>query len=400
MRILMIINHIPYPPSSGASIRIYNLLKRLACEHEIWIVAFTRDEKQDAQSIAHLRTFCAGVESVVVPNLGALERPWQALEYFFKGRPMELRHFYSHALVNKIRELTAQHHFDVVQIEDSYMGLYLEALPTALQHRSVVTFHDVVFSRADRIARVELHLLRRIRMWLYGRMMRDWEPFYMENFGRCIVVSEMDRKLLLSCNPRLKIDVVPNGIDTQQFRPVPYSDDNSMLLFVGNMGYRPNVDAVSFFCKQIFPLIRAKAPQAEVCVTGLNPAPEVLALAGEGVRVTGTVEDVRPYYAQSAVCIVPLRAGGGTRLKILEAMALGRPVVSTSIGCEGLDVQDGVHLFIADTPEDFAAKTLLLLNEPYIRESIIQSGRELAEKHYDWDIIARQLLKSYQEVAQ
>jgi polysaccharide biosynthesis protein PslH len=400
MRILMIINHIPYPPFSGASIRIYNLLKRLANEHEVWIVAFTHNENQDAQNIAHLRTYCAGVEAVAAPNLGALDRPWQALEYLFKGRPIELRHFHSHALINKIRELTAQHCFDIVQIEDSYMGLYLEALPSALRRRSVVTFHDVVFSRADRIVRVEPHLLRRIRIWLYGRMMRNWEPFYMENFGRCVVVSEADRRLLFSCNPHLKIDVVPNGIDTQQFQPMPYSDDNSMLLFVGNMGYRPNVDAVSYFCKQVFPLIRTKVPNAEVCIAGLNPASEVLALAGDGVYVTGTVEDVRPYYAQSAVCVVPLRAGGGTRLKILEAMALGRPVVSTSIGCEGLNVQDGVHLFIADTPEDFAAKTLLLLSKSDVRNSIIQNGRDLAEKHYDWDVITMQLLKSYQEVAQ
>jgi glycosyltransferase involved in cell wall biosynthesis len=137
-----------------------------------------------------------------------------------------------------------------------------------------------------------------------------------------------------------------------------------------------------------------------VCIAGLNPAPEVLGLAGEGIRVTGTVEDLHPYYAQSAVCIVPLRAGGGTRLKILEAMALGRPVVSTSIGCEGLDVQDGEHLFIADTPGDFANRVLYLLNESAVRESIIRNGRELVEQRYDWDVVAQQLLRIYREVAQ
>ena len=124
------------------------------------------------------------------------------------------------------------------------------------------------------------------------------------------------------------------------------------------------------------------------------------ALAGYGVYVTGMVEDVRPYYERSAVCIVPLRAGGGTRLKILEAMALGRPVVSTSIGCEGLDVENGKHLFIADTPVEFAEKTMQLLNECNTRDYIIRCGRELAEQRYDWDVLTYQLLKSYAEVTQ
>jgi glycosyltransferase involved in cell wall biosynthesis len=222
----------------------------------------------------------------------------------------------------------------------------------------------------------------------------------MERFGRCIAVSEGDKHLMISRNPRLQIDVVPNGIDTQLFQPIPYQNNSQVLLFIGNMDYRPNIDAISYFCKQILPLIKNEAPLVEVCIAGLNPAPEVLGLAGEGIRVTGTVEDLHPYYAQSAVCIVPLRAGGGTRLKILEAMALGRPVVSTSIGCEGLDVQDGEHLFIADTPGDFANRVLYLLNESAVRESIIRNGRELVEQRYDWDVVAQQLLRIYREVAQ
>jgi polysaccharide biosynthesis protein PslH len=398
MRVLMIGDHIPYPLSSGASIRNYNLLKNLARENEVWIVAFAHQER-DAENVAHLRGFCAGVETVEMPNSSVFGHPWRALEYLVRGWPVELRHYHSQALIDKIHDLVARLDFDVVEIFNSIMSLYLEALPAALQRRSLVTFHDVIFSKAQRIAHLEPRLTRKVRMWLYGRMMFGWEPCYVERFGRCIVVSEADRRLLLSRNPRLKIDVVSNGIDTQQFRPLPWTDSHPLLLFVGNMDYRPNIDAVSYFCERVLPLIREKVPQAEVCIVGLNPAPEVLALAGKGVRVTGTVSDVRPYYEQSSVCIVPLRAGGGTRLKILEAMALGRPVVSTSIGCEGLDVQDGDHLFVADTPEEFAARTLQLLDDTTLRSHIIRCGRELAEQRYDWNVIARCLLQSYQEVA-
>ncbi len=165
------------------------------------------------------------------------------------------------------------------------------------------------------------------------------------------------------------------------------------------MDYRPNIDAAAYFCREIFPLIKANAPRVELCIAGRNPPEEVLALAGEGIRVTGTVPSLQPYYAQSAVCIVPLRAGGGTRLKILEAMALGRPVVSTSIGCEGLAVEDKTNIFIADNPEDFAARTLQLLNEPDTWKRITTNGRSLVERMYDWDVIAERLSETYKKVA-
>jgi glycosyltransferase involved in cell wall biosynthesis len=169
-------------------------------------------------------------------------------------------------------------------------------------------------------------------------------------------------------------------------------------MFIGNMGYPPCVDAVLYFCKEIFPLIRRRISAAELWIVGRDPRPEVLQLDGDGVHVTGQVEDVIPYYRQSAACVVPLRAGGGTRLKILEAMALGRPVVSTTIGCEGLDVVDGEHLLIADNPAQFAEKTVRLLTDRQLYQHISTRGRELVETCYDWDKIAGRLMGVYTEM--
>ncbi|MBI2759429.1 MAG: glycosyltransferase [Chloroflexi bacterium] len=395
----MITDHIPYPPSSGTSIRNYNLLSRIAEEHDVWVAAFARSE-EDRDSVAHMLKFCKGVETVEVRRSGALERPLEALRYLFLGRPIELRHYQSQELVEKIQCLTSKIDFDVVDIVDSYMGLYLEVLRPELRRRTVLTFIDVVFSTYDRISRLEPGLPRKLRTWLYSRMMRRWEPYYVERFARCIAVSEADRRLLLSSNPGLEIDVVPNGIDTKQYRPLPLSGGGPALLFVGNMEYRPNIDAMLYFCRDVFPRIRAVNPGVTLWITGLNPSQEIQDLANDGIYVTGSVDDVRSFYEQCTVCVVPLRAGGGTRLKILEAMALGRPVVSTSIGCEGLGVVDGEHLFIADTPEQFAEKTLRLLDDHDLRQHIIGQARSLVVKHYDWDVIAQQLLKTYVRVAQ
>jgi glycosyltransferase involved in cell wall biosynthesis len=164
------------------------------------------------------------------------------------------------------------------------------------------------------------------------------------------------------------------------------------------MGYPPCVDAVLYFCREIFPRIRRTLGTAELWIVGRDPRPEVMQLNGDGVHVTGRVDEVIPYYQQSAVSVVPLRAGGGTRLKILEAMALGRPVVSTTIGCEGLEVVDGEHLLIADNCEQFAEKTVRLLTDRQIYQHISTNGRQLVEARYDWDKIAGRLMEVYAEL--
>jgi len=397
MRILMIADHLPYPPSSGASIRNYNLAKRISEEHDLWMATLV-DNETEASYTPDLLKFCKGVETVELKPSNALDHPIEAIQFLVSGRPIELRHFQSKELIEKIRILRSKIDFDIVDIENSHMSLYWEALQPLGKSKTVVTFHDVIFSKYDRISKLEPKMSRKLRALFYSTMMRRWEPYYTERFSRCIAVSDSDRRLLLNSNPSLKINVVPNGIDTKQYRPLPDSEGAPALIFVGNMDYRPNIDAILYFCRDIFPKIKVKIPEAILWITGINPAREIRELTSDNIHVTGSVEDVRPYYQRSTICIVPLRAGGGTRLKILEAMALGRPVVTTSIGCEGLDVVDGIHLLVADTPEQFAEKTLLLLKDHNLRQRIGEAARKLVVDHYDWDVLARQLLQTYLEV--
>lgn len=400
MRILMIMDEMPYPVVSGAPLRSYNLLRRVADEHDVWLAAFATTPEQ-VESVAHFETFCRGVAAVPgeTAEQGVFAKPGEFLRYLLRGVPPDLRLFVSEPMCAAVRELVAEVEFDAVQIEQSYMAHYLDVLPPALQQHAVLTLHDIVFIKYDRMFRLEPKLGRKLRQWLHSWMMRRWEPRYAARFARLLTMSEIDKRLLLDVDPSLKIEVVPNGFDTEAYKMLPYSEETPNLLYVGNMAYRPNIDAVLYFCDEVFPLVRREVPDVTFWIVGINPGTEVRDLANRvGVTVTGRVEDVRPYYAQSKVCVVPLRAGGGTRLKILESMALGRAVVSTTVGSEGIDAVDGEHLLIGDTPGAFAAHTVRLLTDPVLREHITQQARELVVSQYDWDVIAAKLLKILEEV--
>lgn len=391
MRILLITNTLPYPPISGFPLRVYSILRRIARNHEVWLVSLVTGTP-DSENISHLRTLCQDVLITTTPIYGGFDKPKEWLSYLLAGIPPDLRFYHSDGIEVAIRDLTSRIGFDIIQIEDSYMARYIEALPDDINSKTVLTFHDIVFENYDRIYKLESKPTRKLRRWLHTRMMRSWEPRYAERFDLCITMSERDRSLLLNANPRLRVEVVPNGVDTHTLQLLPYDDLSPSLIFVGNMSYLPNIDAMLYFYEEILPYIKRVMPNIEVWVVGINPAAILEKLKGHNVHVTGRVDDVRPFYKRSSVCVIPLRAGGGTRLKILESMALGRPVVSTTIGCEGLDVEDGKHLFIADAADEFAEKVLLLLTDMEKRQQIINNARRLVETHYNWDGLANQYI--------
>lgn len=398
MRILMIANYVPYPEISGGRIRIYNLLRRVAKRHDVSLAALL-GSPGDADGVPHLRQFCSNIETAVMDRRSRLAKAPGMLRYALQGKPPELKLLHSEELVGKIAKLFSAVDFDIVQIE-SHMALYLATLPRTESYKSLQMFQNVASHQLPRISQVERRADRKLRTWLNGIILGRWEARYAENFDRCTTVSELDRQFLLKANPRLYVDVIPNGVDTEKYHPLPPPPDNARpsLMFIGSMSYPPCVDAVLYFCRTILPRMRETINPIEFRVVGGNPHPDVLALNGNGVHVTGTVKDVLPYYQESTVCVVPLRAGGGTRLKILEAMALGRPVVSTAIGCEGLDVIDGEHLLIANTPEQFAEKTVHLLRDAHLAQYLCTNARNLVEARYGWDPIAERLLDIYDEM--
>jgi glycosyltransferase involved in cell wall biosynthesis len=383
---------------SGAPLRTYNILRRLARNSEVYLAAFTATQEQ-REGVAHLLEFCREVVTVELKSLKKELHSGKVLTSILQGAPPELRLAFSEELAREIQKLADRVDFDIVQLEHGSMGLYLEALPARLRKRAVWVLHDIDFDKFKRIAQIEQRKARKVRAWIHAMMMRRWQPHFASFFGHCVTMSGADRRLLLAANGNLRVEVSPNGVDTNHYRPLPDEGDTAEMLFIGNMGYPPNVDAAVYFCNEVLPLIRRSVADAKLWIVGISPEPSVRQLAGNGVFVTGAVPDVVPYYRTSKVCVAPLRAGSGTRLKILEGMALGRAIVSTSIGCEGLDVVDGEHILIADDSKLFAEQTVKLLTNHELRARISAKAREFVAASYDWDVIAEKLMNNFDGLA-
>jgi glycosyltransferase involved in cell wall biosynthesis len=220
---------------------------------------------------------------------------------------------------------------------------------------------------------------------------KKWELDSVRRYSSVVAMSEFDKQLLLAELPSLPVHIVPNGVDISGISFSPVTDNLKKIIFVASMDSEANHDGAMFFAKEIYPLVKQKHSSSSITFVGRNPRQELKEIDnGNDLLVTGKVTDVSDYYRQATVAIVPLRSGGGTRLKILEAMAAGTPVVSTTVGCEGLDLIDQEHLLIADTPQAFAAAVSRLLSDTSFRLGLIERARKCVEVHYDWQLIARQ----------
>lgn len=398
MRILYVASVFPYPPISGHRIRNYNLLRRIGEKHELHLHLIV-EKLPPPEHLNALEPISKSIQCYVQESLGALDRPLLGVRFLLRGMPPDFRACYNRTLFEALQNQLLNDPVDVFQVEDPQMAQYVEAVPNGSGAKKVLTFHDINFRKFRRISKLETRWKRRLRLWLHSALLNRWEPKYASNFDLCVVMSEIDRDLLMSRNQDLNVITVPNGVDTKEF-PLQISDAPLYnLVFVGNMDYRPNVEAVAYFCREVMPNLISELPDLKFYVVGINPQDEVLALANEHVIVTGHVESVIPFYEKSGVCVVPLHAGGGTRLKILESLALGCPVVSTRVGAEGLDLVDGEHLLIANDTPAFVEKILALLHNVELRRHLIVKGREQVVKCYDWDAIAERLLNAYQRLA-
>jgi glycosyltransferase involved in cell wall biosynthesis len=259
--------------------------------------------------------------------------------------------------------------------------------------------HNVGSLQYRRIAALKTGLLKQAGFRIKAALMQGWEARAAARFDCSLVVSDREAALLRADDASLRIEVIENGVDCERFQPLPEAADANALLFLGVLGYPPNSDGILWFIEEIWPSIRSASPAVRLRVAGHAPGPALMAANSlPGVRVEGRVEDVVPLYEEAGIVIVPLRAGGGTRLKILEAMALGRLVVSTTLGCEGLDVQPEEDLLIADSPAEFAAQVLRALGDPALRQRIAANARRQVESRYSWRKIGRRLLDVYSDL--
>jgi polysaccharide biosynthesis protein PslH len=394
VKILVVSPVLPYPPDAGGAIRTFSLIKYLSAEHEVELLCLA-EPAQAEKAVPKLREYCSAVHTVAPRRLARLLQIPSVIGRFARGEPFMLKYGESKEMGALLTQLTDQNDFDVVQFEHSYAAGHVHSVSPSARCKKVLSTHNVAWAQYYRIYRSERKLVSKIKFFLEWFPMMNWEANVGRLFDKAIVVSAMDMYLLRFLNPSLDISIIPNGVDTQGWVVSP-DPVNSDILFVGSMDYRPNTDAALYFHDRVFPLIRERIPGARFWIVGRQPPPEILKLAENPyVVVRADVSDIRSYYGQVAVTVVPLRSGGGTRLKILESMAAGIPVVSTSVGCEGLDLIDGQDILIADDPQSFADRVVELLSRRPLWKRLSVHARARAEQSYDWRNIATSLAVEY-----
>jgi glycosyltransferase involved in cell wall biosynthesis len=400
-KLLVLCHTVPYPPDGGVWIRTYSILRLLAERFEMTMLCFervvpreqgaTHDLAQAMQALGQL----GRVEVFPIPELHSrLRLLWNHLRSLLRGRVYTFYRHDSHALRDRLRQLLASTAFDLVHLDSLDLSGYLPFL----HELPVVCVHHNVESRLLRArARAEPSLWRRAYLTYQARLMEHAERSWCPRVTLNITVSEPDATTLAQLAPGGKYAVVPNGVDIDYFTPTHDADwGPDGLVFVGGNRWFPNRDALDYFCGEILPLITRAAGPVPVRWVGVASETERRWFRERyQVDVTGYVTDVRPYVAGARCFIVPLRVGGGSRLKILGAWAMGAGVVSTSVGCAGLSAAHEQNILIADTPREFAAAVLTVLHDDALRRRLGENGRTLVEREYSWQVIGRSMIAEY-----
>jgi glycosyltransferase involved in cell wall biosynthesis len=385
------------PVDTGGKIRSFNILRRLAQDHELTLISYYGGRRDPDYEAALPRQF---PQAQIVYTAAVDSDGFRGLLDYLYRLPRLAPYSVSKFTHPSVRKLIASQlsggRFDVAICD--FLAASLN-FPEKLAIPCVLFQHNVESSLWQRMATTESHPLRRLAYALESARMSRYERRTLARFHHIIAVSEHDRQQMLKMEPGCEITVVPTGVDTQQFQVAPASSATPpRIVFTGSMDWEPNIDAVEFFCGQIWPRILAEFPNAIFQIVGRNPFAKVQRLASQSVQVTGTVPSVTDYLRGATVVVVPLRIGGGTRLKIYEAMAMGKALVSTSIGAEGLSFENGRDLLLADDASSFAEAILLLLRDAQVRRRIEQAAVQLAAQ-FDWSVVAGQFVEVLQRVA-
>lgn len=397
MHILFVTPNLPVPTSS-ARVRPFNLIKQLATRHEVSVISFIQPGEH--AKLPMLEPYCKQIELVPLDSFRHLG-PWQNrmqgwFHLLLSARPRTLRTFPIERMQQPLRRLALTEEFDVAHFEQLYL---VELLPEVGDLPAVLGEQNVEFQVAKNLQQVSSNPVHRVRDGLSWKKMLAFETYWVKRFAVCVAVSEQDAALLRETSGHPEVQVVTNGVDCQSFAPVAGGAKRrtDTVLFFGTLNYGPNRDGIVRFCRNSWPLVRAERPEARLEIVGIDPPPDVRAL-GElpGVVFTGFVPDIRTKLWTATMSIAPLRWGGGTRLKIVESLAAGCPVVSTSAGVEGLELADGQEIRIADRPEDLAQAILDLMNDPDKRAMLSWEGRRAVAEKYDWKSSARQLELAYE----
>ncbi len=382
-RIIWLTAYLPHLGRHAGAGRMFQLLKRISKDYRVTLLSFLETDDE--------REFLPEVEALCERTVAMRRAPplrWQIFPY----EPFD--EFLTPQMEEALRDSMEERDFFLMQLEYTQMAAYADK---ALPMPTLLTKHEVDFAACAQRAKVESSPWNRLR-WFYNYLqVLDREIKLQRRIDTAICMTEPDAQVLRRFCPAIPVEVINTGVDLDYFAPCATPAGVPRLVFVGAFQHLPNVDAMTFFCKSVLPRIRAQVPSVELLIVGSKPGPEVISL-GElpGIRVTGFVEDVRPWMASASIYVVPLRLGVGIRGKILEAWGMALAVVATPVACAGLRSEDGRNLLVAESAEEFCDCVVKLLRNPDLREKLGREGRRTAEEHYGWESAARKLDTLYQ----
>lgn len=392
MEILLLTQVLPYPPDSGPKVKTWNVLKYLAQHHRVTLASFVRGDQ--SKEVRHLEACCRGGVYTVPMRRGILRDIGYMGLSFLTRQPFLMARDDRAAMRRLVDRLAAETRFDIAHADQLNMAQYAARVSGA---KKILDAHNALWVLYRRLWQT---MGPGPKKWLLGRdwrLLKQYEGRICRQFDGVLAVSNEDKAALEEAmlaaghsagpsRPNGHITVIPIAIDTDEVMPVNRHPQAGHILHIGTMYWPPNIDGILWFIREVYPNIRAKRPAVIFDVVGARPPQSIVEMGsnGTGINVTGYVNDPTPYLQQAGVMIVPLRAGGGMRVKILNALAQGLPIVSTSLGCEGIAVTHGRDILIADTPADFAAAVLDVLENPALAGRLGQNGRRLAEEQYDY----------------
>ena len=402
LKILWLSHFVPYPPKGGAFQRSYNLLRGVGAAHDVRLLALRHKDSAHPtgdpdEAARELGKFCTGVDVIdgtaAARGMGLVTRGLKLAA----GVPLTVSVSNVPAFRARLRELLAATKYDVVHFDTIGLGCYLDevgSVPAVMGHHGAEAW--MVLRRVAR----ERSALRRAVFRIEGKLLSNYEAKMLPRFRDNLVCSAYDGQLMGEVAPGAKYTVVANGVDVDYFHTLPVSASRNVV-FAGRLDQYSNRDAIRHFTFEVWPRVRARFPDALLDIIGSNPPADIVEAAGRdaSIKVHGFVPDIRPFFEKAALAVCPIRDGGGTRVKILDNLSMGKPIVSTSIGIEGIDVVPERDLLIADSPEAFEKQIARIFDDADLRATLAANSRKLAVTKYSWDSIVAVMRKSFEDAA-
>ena len=368
------------------------MAKNIAEKHQVTLLSFLWNDQQ-VPAAKELEKYFHKVITVKIKKPSKLRFLQESISNIFSFSPLVIHKYFSNEMKNRLIELLNEEKFDVIHFDHLHMAQYRIYVKIKI---TILDEHNIEYIIWDRYCETESNFLKKAFLIWQRKKMKDYEKNIVQRFHLCLTVSTQDMQILKTLSPNTDVTVINNGVDINYFRSFKENEEPYSLVFTGSMNWLPNEDAMVYFINDIYPLIKKSVPDVKLYIVGHSPTAKINRITvNQNITVTGLVRDVRPYLNRSQVFIVPLRIGGGTRLKILEAMAMQKPVVSTAIGHEGINILHNENIITADNPEDFANSIINLFNNQQLRNKLGENGRKLVEKEYSWGTISSILEEKY-----